>query len=107
MPSIFWDANAYWSSGEGCPWTFFAYSRKLADADGLPPDEQACQILALLHSRGLRVGPFTNSPVERVAYLACHKDDIASVTALIRELNVLEYFDTRSRELLAADSEGT
>lgn len=101
-----WDANEYWSSGEGGPWTFFAYPSRLANADGLPPDAQACELLKNLASRGLRVGPWTNAPTGPVAYLACHKEDIKAVSAAIRDLGLQEYCTTRSQELLGMIEDG-
>lgn len=98
-PISYWDANAYWKSGR-CPHTFFAYPKSLADADDLPPDERARELLRELHLRGLRVGPFTNAPVDGTAYLACHQDDRSSVHDAIQDLGLTKYCSTRSEQLL-------
>ncbi len=49
------DADAYWRAGN-CPWTFFAFPRILADESGMPPDEDAKRLLAVLQRRGIPVG---------------------------------------------------
>ena len=107
MQSRFWDANEYWSSREGCPWTFFAYLREYATTDGMPTDSQACEMLSTLHSRGLRVGPWTNAPMEELAYFGCHKDDIQALSTALEELGLREFCTTRSQELLGITEEST
>ena len=107
VSSTSWDANEYWTSREGCPFTFFAYLRDSADVEALPRDTRACELLEELSERGLRVGPWTNAPMERMAYLGCHKDDIEPVITAIRKLGLWDYCITKSQELLGIKEDGT
>jgi hypothetical protein len=71
---LLFDAEAYRESGY-CPWTFFAYPTSLADKRGLPPDEEACTLLANLQAHGIEVAIWVNGYNE-TTYLACRKNDM-------------------------------
>ena len=69
------DADAYHRAGH-CPWTFFVFPRALADAAGLPPDDDARRLLQVLQQQGIPVGTWTTSPFTDDAYFACPKEAI-------------------------------
>lgn len=79
------DADAYYRAGH-CPWTFFAFPRALADAAGLPPDDDAKRLLAALQSQGLPVGTWVNGIREDTAWFACPKEAIERVGEAITAL---------------------
>ncbi len=79
------DADAYWRAGN-CPWTFFAYPRVFADDAGLPPDDDAKQLLAALQGRGIPVGTWVNTPVEDTANFACPKEAIGCLNDALSTL---------------------
>jgi hypothetical protein len=79
------DADAYHRAGH-CPWTFFVFPRVLADADGLPPDDDARRLLRVLQQQGIPVGTWTTSPFTGDAYFACPKEAIGRLHAALTAL---------------------
>jgi len=71
---MLFDADAYYRSG-CCPWTFFAYPTSLADDRGLPPDDEACGLLAQLQQYGVEVAVWVNGIVNNTTYFACRLED--------------------------------
>jgi hypothetical protein len=69
------DVDAYSRSGR-CPWTFFAFPTAMADDHGLPPDKEACGLLAHLQRLGLEVGVWVNGIRNGTNYFACRKEDM-------------------------------
>ena len=69
------DADAYWKAGN-FPWTFFAFPRVFADDAGLPPDDDAKRLLAVLQAQGIPAGTWVNTPIEDTAFFACPKEAI-------------------------------
>jgi hypothetical protein len=82
---LLFDADEYHRSGF-CPWTFFAYPTSLADENGLPPDKEACRLLACLQARGIDVALWINGIVADTTYFACRKEDLQRLQNAIREL---------------------
>jgi hypothetical protein len=68
------NAEEYYRSGD-CPWTFFAYPTILADDRGLPPDDEARELLAHLQNRGLEVAIWVNGIANDTTYFACRMKD--------------------------------
>lgn len=80
------DAGEYHRSGF-CPWTFFAYPTILADERGLPPDDQACKLLARLQKRGIAVAIWVTGNVEDgTTYFAGRKEDLHRLHDAIQDL---------------------
>jgi hypothetical protein len=79
------DADAYRRAGN-CPWTFFVFPRALADAVGLPPDDDARRLLQVLQRRGIPVGTWSNSPFTEDAYFACPKEAIGRLHSALAAL---------------------
>ncbi|MBX7104036.1 MAG: hypothetical protein K1X57_08135 [Gemmataceae bacterium] len=79
------DTDAYRRAGN-CLWTFFAFPRLLADESGLPPDEDAKRLLAVLQHRGIPVGTWVNTIVEDTAYFACPKEAIGPLNDALTAL---------------------
>lgn len=79
------DADAYRRAGN-CPWTFFAFPRALADESGLPPDEDAKRLLAVLQGRGIPVGTWINTFVADTAYFVCPKEAIGPLNDALTAL---------------------
>ncbi len=52
------DADDYYANGH-MPWSFLAWPSAMADADGLPHDDEALRFLALLQQRGIPLGVWT------------------------------------------------
>ena len=69
-----------------CPWTFLAYPTTLAVDHGLPPDNDACRLLAEIQARGIDVAIWVNGIAENTTYFACKKDDIKRLNDLVKEL---------------------
>ncbi|MEZ6041102.1 MAG: hypothetical protein R3C20_11385 [Planctomycetaceae bacterium] len=82
---LLFDADEYHRSGY-CPWTFFAYPTNLADEKGLPPDHEACDLLAQLQERRIDVAIWVNGIAEDATYFACRREDIQRLDDAIREL---------------------
>ena len=80
---LLFDANEYHQSGY-CPSTFFAYPTTLADERGLPPDNEACEILARLQSRGIDVAMWGSEIAKDTTYFACRREDIQRLHAAIK-----------------------
>ena len=51
---LLFDADEHFRAGK-CPWTFFAYPTSLSVERYLPPDIEACSLLASLQKKGIRV----------------------------------------------------
>ena len=88
-----------------CPWTFFAYPTTLAVDHGLPPDNDACRLLAEIQARGIDVAIWVNGIAENTTYFACKKDDIERLNDLVKELESTtfgkKFFADRSGVLFA------
>ena len=82
---LLFDADEYWRSGQ-CPWTFFAYPSILAADHGLPPDTDACRLLAELQARGIAVAIWIDALANNTTYFACRHEDIHRVTDALEEL---------------------
>ena len=82
---MFFDPHEYRRSG-GCPWTFFAYPTSLADDHGLPPDDEACQMLGHLRKRGIAVGVWVSDFGNDTTYFVCRKEDIHRLIEALQEL---------------------
>jgi hypothetical protein len=86
------DADAYHRAGN-CPWTFFVFPRVLADAAGLPPDDDARRLLQVLQRQGIPVGTWTTSPFTDDAYFACPKEAIGRLHAALDALEGVGEFE--------------
>lgn len=82
---MFFDPHEYRRSG-GCPWTFFAYPTSLADDHGLPPDDEACQMLGHLRKRGIAVGVWVSDFGNDTTYFVCRKEGIHRLIEALQEL---------------------
>ena len=82
---LLFDAVEHYRKGK-CPWTFFAYPTSLADGDGLPPDRDACEILAHIQQRGIDVAIWANQIVENTTYFACRHEDRQKLDDVLNEL---------------------
>ena len=105
---LLFDADEYWRSGQ-CPWTFFAYPTAVAEANGLPPDTDACRLLGELQARGIPVAVWIDGIANNTTYFACKKDDITRLNAAVDELESAERFGPgfcaqRSEVLFALES---
>ena len=105
------DADEYYRSG-CCPWTFFAYPTALADARGLPPDDEACELLGHLQRRGLDVAVWINGIANDTNYFACRKEDIHKLHDALQQLIMQGIIDKdfcleRSERLFALVTKGT
>jgi hypothetical protein len=94
------------------PWTFFAYPTSLADGQGLPPDREACELLALVQQRGIDVAIWVSQIVENTTYFACRIDDRQKLGDVLNELQSSGTIDAnfcsiRSERLFARCAEGT
>jgi len=102
---LLFDADEYRRS-EACPWTFFAYPTTLADVHGLPPDQDACRLLAEVQARGIEVAIWVNGIGNNTNYFACKKNDIQRLQEVLKELENANLFgkgfcSKRSEELFA------
>lgn len=84
---MLFDAEEYVRSG-CCPWTFFAYPTSLALERGLPPDSEACVLLAHLQERGIDVAVWESRITVDTTYFACRRDDIERLNDVLQELEV-------------------
>jgi hypothetical protein len=82
---VLFDADAYRLSGK-CPWTFFAYPTSLAIENGLPPDNEATQLLVHLQNLEIDVAIWINGIVEDTTYFACREEDMGKVNEVLRDL---------------------
>ena len=82
---MLFDADEYHQSGQ-CPWTFFAYPTSLADAQGLPPDKSACELLSCLEKHGIDVAIWGSAPDPITTYFACRIEDRQRLSDLLHEL---------------------
>ena len=82
---LLFDADEYHRSGF-CPWTFFSYPTSLADEKGLPPDNDACDLLARIQQHRIDVAIWVNGIAEDTTYFACRKEDIQRLHDAIQEL---------------------
>ena len=107
---LLFDADAYHQSGH-CPWTFFAYPTTLAVTHGLPPDADACRLLAEVQARGIDVAIWANGIADNTTYFACKQDDIQRLTDVVKELerNMFgrNFCEERSNFLFAQLDHGT
>jgi len=81
----------------------------MADEQGLPPDDDACEFLACLQERGIDVAIWVNGIAEDTTYFACRKDDIHRLNDVIQELEdsgeIEKGFCNRRTERLFSASE--
>lgn len=103
---LLFNADEYFRSGF-CPWTFFAYPTSIADARGLPPDNEACDLLGRLQKRGIKVAVWANGVAEDTTYFACRKEDVQTLQHTIQELEdsgAIEkgFWNNRTERLFAA-----
>lgn len=108
---LLFDADEYWRFGR-CPWTFFAYPTSLAVERGLPPDDDACQLLAILQDRSIYVAIWANGVTENTTYFACRKEDIQRLKVVLQELEssgVIEndFLRNQSERLFASLGQST
>ncbi len=108
---MLFDAEEYHRT-VGCPWTFFAYPTSLADDHGLPPDREACELLARVQQRGIDVAIWVSQIVENTTYFACRIDDRQKLDEMLKELQSSGTIDAnfcslRSERLFARCVEGT
>lgn len=82
---LLFDADEYSRSG-ACPWTFFAYPTSLAVERGLPPDNEACELLSHLQERKIDVSIWVNGIADNATYFACRKEDIQRLHDALQEL---------------------
>ena len=92
------DAEHYCRSG-GCPWTFFAYPTSLAIAHDLPPDDDACRLLAEVQRRGIDVAVWVSDIVLDTTFYACRREKIQSLKDVLQQLEVPSDFGDRFCEL--------
>jgi len=103
---LLFDAGKYHLSGT-CPWTFFAYPTSLAVERGLPPDTDACQLLARVQNCGIDVAIWINGIAEDTTYFACRKEDIQRLNDALQKLEASgmienDFCRKRSERLFAA-----
>ena len=108
---LLFDANEYYRSGV-CPWTFFAYPTSLAIERGLPPDSDACELLAHLQRREIAVSIWFNGIADDTTYFACRKEDIQKLHGALQELEdsgtiERDFCSKRSERLFATLAKGT
>lgn len=82
---LLFDADKYFRSGV-CPWTFFAYPTSIALERGLPPDSDACRLLAHIQSFGIAVAIWINGIGENTTYFACRKEDRERLNDTLQDL---------------------
>ncbi len=83
---LLFDAEAYRRSGH-FPWTFFAYPTTVATQRGLPPDDDACRLLAEFQQRQIDVAIWTASTFsDRTTYYACRYEDRHRLEEALQEL---------------------
>ena len=108
---LLFDADEYHRSGF-CPWTFFAYPTSLAVERGLPPDNEACKLLANLQDRQINIAIWVNGIAEDTTYFACRKEDIERLHDALQELEASgtiekDFCGKRSERLFAKLAENT
>lgn len=108
---LLFDASEHWRSGQ-CPWTFFAYPTSLADDRGLPPNDDACRLLATLQDHGIDVAIWSNGPTEDTTYFACRQEDLQRLHEVLLELEACgliekDFLRNRSERLFASLGQGT
>jgi hypothetical protein len=97
---------------ERCPWTFFAYPTTLADDRGLPPDDEACELLTQLQSRGIDVAVWINAIANDTTYFACREEDMHRLHDAMQQLEAQgiiekDFCRARSESLFALVAKGT
>jgi hypothetical protein len=108
---MLFDADEYCRSGR-CPWTFFAYPTTLANDQGLPPDHEACELLAQLQQHGIDVAIWVNGIANDTTYFACRKEDMYRLNDVLQELETRGIIDkdfclARTERLFAQTGKGT
>jgi len=107
---LLFDAEEYRRT-EHCPWTFFAYPTTLAVDHGLPPDDDACRLLAEVQARGIDVAIWVNGIADNTTYFACKRADIDRLNDLVTELEGTtfgkNFCGERSEALFARLDHGT
>ena len=84
---LLFDAEMYHRSGK-CPWTFFAYPTSLATDRDLPPDEDACHLLAMLQKQGIPVAVWVSTILENTTFFACRLEDRQKLDVALNEIDV-------------------
>jgi hypothetical protein len=107
---LLFDADEYDRSG-CCPWTFFAYPTILADDRGLPPDNEACELLSLLQKRGIAVAVWING-INNTTYFACRREDMHTLHDALQQLETQgmiekDFCGVRTERLFAQIAEET
>ncbi len=108
---MLFDANEYYRAGH-CPWTFFAYPTTLANDRGLPPDNDACALLAELQQHGIDVAIWVNGIADDTTYFACRKEGMYRLNDSLQELETRGIIEkdfclTRTERLFAQTAKGT
>lgn len=108
---MLFNADEYHRSGR-CPWTFFAYPTTLADGRGLPPDDDARELLAQLQRRGIDVAVWINPLANDTTYFACRKEDMHRLHDALQQLETQgiiekDFCRLRSQRLFAGTAKGT
>ena len=108
---MLFDADEYYRSGR-CPWTFFAYPTTLANDRGLPPDDEACELLAQIQQHEIDVAIWVNGISNDTTYFACRKEDMYRLNDALQELETLGIIEkdfclARTERLFAQTGKGT
>lgn len=69
-----------------CPFTFLAFPIKLVGQHGVPTDQDAEAYIAAVQGEGVKVGVWTQSPVDGTAYTAVDQEQIAKLNEAINQL---------------------
>ncbi|MCU0720515.1 MAG: hypothetical protein MUC83_12475 [Pirellula sp.] len=108
---LLFDADECFRSGR-FPWTFFAYPTALANDRGLPPDDEACKLLAQLQQYGIDVAIWVNGIAHDTTYFACRKEDMYRLNDALHELETRGIIDkdfclVRTERLFSQAAKGT
>ncbi len=100
---MLFDADEYHRSGKS-PWTFFAYPTSLSVERDLPPDADACNLLATLQNREICVAVWVSLISVNTTFFACIMEDIPRVKNALKEIEVcglsgMDFFSDRSKKL--------
>jgi hypothetical protein len=82
---LLWNVNDYIRLGS-IPWTFFAYPTSIAVEHGLPPDVEACKLLATIQANGIQVAIWVNKTAKDTTYFACPYEARHKLHTLIEDL---------------------